>query len=285
VDGRDVGHWGDRSAHARAKHLRRRGLLPALDSSAEDEGADAGGLSSLAASAVSGQSAPAGPEWRRKSAPLPSLVPGSLGYDKPLCASLDGFTLHAATRAGAMDTHGREALCKYVLRPVVAQERITHGPDGLVRITLNRSTGASDVSRSPKCQPSGWHGEKKPFADGTVAVDMDPLSLLCRLAASVPPPRLHTVRYCGVLAPASKLRSRVVPKPAPAPVNDAETETETPKRGGSRYRPWAELLQRCFDHPTDCMPRSGGDGDPHHARVSSSARAGARSRRTSSPVG
>jgi hypothetical protein len=70
---------------------------------------------------------------------------------------------------------------------------------------------------------------------------MDPLSLLCRLAASVPPPRLHTVRYSGVLAPASKLRSRIVPKPASPPANDAETET--PKRGGSRYRPWAELLR------------------------------------------
>ena len=31
-----------------------------------------------------------------------------------------------------------------------------------------------------------------------VAVDMDPLSLLCRLATSVPPPRLHTVRYVRV---------------------------------------------------------------------------------------
>ena len=29
----------------------------------------------------------------------PPYVP--LAYDKPLCASLDGFTLHAATRAGA----------------------------------------------------------------------------------------------------------------------------------------------------------------------------------------
>jgi hypothetical protein len=36
-----------------------------------------------------------------------------------------------------MDTVGREALCKYVLRPPIAQERVTHGPDGLVRITLN----------------------------------------------------------------------------------------------------------------------------------------------------
>ena len=79
----------------------------------------------------------------------------------------------------------------------MAQERITHGPDGLVRIAL-----------------------KRPFADGTVAVDLDPLSLLARLAASVPPPRLHTVRYSGVLAPASKLRSRIVPTPVAAPAND-----------------------------------------------------------------
>jgi hypothetical protein len=28
---------------------------------------------------------------------LPPLHPGALAYDKPLCASLDGFTFHAAT--------------------------------------------------------------------------------------------------------------------------------------------------------------------------------------------
>jgi hypothetical protein len=59
------------------------------------------------------------------------LVSAALHFDKPLCASKDGFTLHAATRAGALDTRGREAMCKYVLRPSIAQERITHGPDGL----------------------------------------------------------------------------------------------------------------------------------------------------------
>ena len=52
---------------------------------------------------------------------------------------------------------------------------------------------------------------KKPFSDGTVAVDLDPLSLLSRLAASVPAPRLHTVRYAGVLASASKLRLTLPP--------------------------------------------------------------------------
>ena len=179
--------------------------------------------SSLAASAVSGHSPPAGPEWRRRM--LPPLVAQPLAFDKPLCASKDGFTLHAATRAGALDPAGREALCKYVLRPAIAQERITHGPDGLVRIAL-----------------------KRPFSDGTVAIDLDPLSLLCRLAASVPPPRLHTVRYAGVLAPASKLRARIVPTPVAAPANDtAPSCAHGRQSGGSRYRPWAELLKRTFE--------------------------------------
>ena len=206
------------------KHLGRRGLL--ADGALEQQAEADEGLWSIEASAVSGQSPPAGPEWRRKRLPLPALLPAPLGFDKPLCASKDGFTLHAATRAGALDVMGREALCKYVLRPAVAQERITHGPDGLVRIAL-----------------------KKPFADGTVAVDLDPLSLLSRLAASVPPPRLHTIRYAGVLAPASKLRARIVPKPA-APANDVDAPSGEPaeprQSGGSRYRPWADLLKRCF---------------------------------------
>jgi hypothetical protein len=46
---------------------------------------------------------------------------------------------------------------RYVLRPPIAQERLERRSDGLVRITL-----------------------KKAYADGTLAVDMDPLSLLCR---------------------------------------------------------------------------------------------------------
>jgi hypothetical protein len=32
---------------------------------------------------------------------------------------------------------------------------------------------------------------KRAYADGTVAVEMDPLSLLCRLATSVSPPRFR----------------------------------------------------------------------------------------------
>jgi hypothetical protein len=151
---------------------------------------------------------------------LAPLEPQALAYDKPLCASLDGFTLHAATRAGALDSAGREALLRYVLRPPVAQERVEQRPDGLVRITL-----------------------KKAYTDGTIAVDMDPLSLLCRLATSVPPPRFHTVKYAGVLAPASPWRSRLAPQSPQAA--DAGDKPSRRDHAGA-YRPWAELLARTF---------------------------------------
>ena len=68
-----------------------------------------------------------------------------------------------------------------------------------------------------------------------------------REATSVPPPRFHTVKYAGVLAPASSLRSRIAPKrpPVEAEPEQPTKEKESPKRPGN-YRPWAELLKRTF---------------------------------------
>jgi hypothetical protein len=207
----DVGEVLAHTIRRIEKHLRRRRQLRVNE---EDDGDP---QTSLAASAVSGQMPPAGPQWMIRLAPL---EPIALAYDKPLCVSKDGFTLHAATRAGALDATGREALLRYVLRPPIAQDKLEHRQDGLVRILL-----------------------KKPYADGTIAVDMDPLSLLCRLATSVPPPRHHTVRYAGVLGAASEWRSRLVPP--------AEPEAPGPELLGEKkhkcgYRTWAELLRRTF---------------------------------------
>jgi hypothetical protein len=74
---------------------RRRGLL-GIDEDGADPAVPGDPESNLAASAVSGQTPPAGPLWVSRLAPL---EPNDLAYDKPLCASLDRFTLHAATRA------------------------------------------------------------------------------------------------------------------------------------------------------------------------------------------
>jgi hypothetical protein len=210
-----VGEVLERAVVRMARYLRRHGAIETSEGDADEVDAE----HKLAASAVSGQVPPAGPQWTRGLSPL---SPSALAFDKPLCASLDGFTLHAATRAGALDTAGREALLRYVLRPPIAQERLEPRPDRLVRIALKRA-----------------------YADGTVAVEMDPLSLLCRLATSVPPPRFHTVKYAGVLAPASVWRSRIAPPKTPAETADASDEVAVPKRSVT-YRPWAELLKRTF---------------------------------------
>jgi hypothetical protein len=85
------------------------------------------------------------------------------------------------------------------------------------------------------------------------------------LAAIIPTPRLHVVRYHGVLAPRSRVRAQIVPGPradavepatdadgkgalpAPAPAADAADDTVKPAPAGNRrYLPWAELLKRTF---------------------------------------
>src|SRR4029434_5759656 len=59
---------------------------------------------------------------------------------------------------------------------------------------------------------------KSPYKDGTTHIVMEPLEFMERLAALVPRPRLHLMRFHGVLAPNAKLRSKIVPAPAePAP--------------------------------------------------------------------
>lgn len=233
----DVAGVLEDAARRMTRYLARRGLLAEEGEAdtvtlAEPEGDEARALAELAAATASGVTAPAGPTFKRGA--LPPLG-DARDFDRHLSVGRGGFTLHAATRAGAMDERGREALLKYVLRPPIAQERVTQGPDGLVRIAL-----------------------KKRFSDGTFAVDLDPLSLLTRLCASVPPPRFHTVRYAGVLASASKLRPHVVPAPAEELTAPPEIEAAKPRWSRCRYRPWPELMMRTFAVDVLCCPRCNG---------------------------
>src|SRR5260221_8825195 len=137
----------------------------------------------------------------------------------------------AATRAGALDETGREALLRYVLRPPIAQERVQPQSNGLVRIALKRA-----------------------YADGTFAVDMDPLSLLFRLATSVPPPRFHTVKYAGVLAPASPWRAQIAPRKSagePGACADRATkECRSGRRRSARESRGVQAPQTCANLST-----------------------------------
>jgi hypothetical protein len=62
----------------------------------------------------------------------PALAKGKL------CEQHAGFNLHGATRVAANDKQGRVALCKYILRPPLANDRLQILDDGAVRLEFKR---------------------------------------------------------------------------------------------------------------------------------------------------
>jgi hypothetical protein len=55
----------------------------------------------------------------------------------------------------------------------------------------------------------------KPPTRGTTHIVMSPLEFMQRLTALVPRPRLHLIRFHGVLAPNAKLRPQIIPSTRP----------------------------------------------------------------------
>ncbi|MGH2397983.1 MAG: transposase [bacterium] len=76
---------------------------------------------------------------------------------------------------------------------------------------------------------------KTPYRDGATHIVMSPLEFMQRLAALVPRPRLHLIRFHGVLAPNAKLRPEIVPG---GPVNANDTADD----GYSRTLPVALFI-------------------------------------------
>ncbi len=161
---------------------------------------------------------------------------------QPLCADIDGFGLHAAVRVEAHDRKRLEQLCRYITRPALSDERVQLNAAGQVELKL-----------------------KTPWRDGTTHLVMSPLEFMQRLAALVPRPRLHLIRFHGVLAPNAKLRPLVVP---PGPPAQEESVTEAAVTAGCEVEPvhvrpnrigWARLLKRVFDIDMQRCPNCGGE--------------------------
>ncbi len=77
----------------------------------------------------------------------------------------------------------------------------------------------------------------------------------------VPRPRLHLIRFHGVLAPNAKLRAMVVPQ---GPVEGAEAAQPAECEANcAHHRPvrlsWARLLKRVFDLDLEHCPNCGGE--------------------------
>src|SRR5216117_1926944 len=180
--------------------LVRRGL--ANDADAIDPlAAESLALAGLASAAVQGRIAlgpRAGARVERLGAdPDAPWVESS----QPLQARCEGFDLHSAVTVAGEDRERLEQLCRYLLRPPIAQERLALRPDGTVLVAL-----------------------KTPWRDGTTHLCFEPVTLLERLAALTPRPRINVVLYHGVLAPRARWRAAAVAygrAEAPATSNDA----------------------------------------------------------------
>ena len=157
-----------------------------------------------------------------------------------------GFSLDARVRIEATDRAGLERLIRYCARPPFALERLhlVDGRSGQILYVL------------PKPDPAGRTGLR-----------LSALEFLDRLAALLPPPRIHRHRYHGVFAPNAPLRPLVtaraqednaavaqdlapdlplqppptLPEKADAPVSKALAKSST------RPSKWAVLLARIYE--------------------------------------
>jgi hypothetical protein len=132
-------------------------------------------------------------------------------------ASANGFSLHANTAVPAHRRDELERLLRYTARGALSLERLDMNADGDLLYTFTR-----------------------PWSDGTTGIKLSPLELLEKLAALVPLPRMHLVRYGGCLAPHSNLRAAIIPTPRQQGVDE-------PKGGSTAPNwTWARLLKRVF---------------------------------------
>ena len=134
----------------------------------------------------------------------------------------EGFSLHAGVSVTELDGDALERLARYCARPPLSLHRIAVEPDGQILYRAKHSAPGT---------PRRLHLSATQF--------------LGRIAALIPPPRSHLLRYHGVFAPHSKHRARIVPQCPRATPASSTTAPHRPSRSRSRLD-WASLLRRVF---------------------------------------
>jgi putative transposase/transposase-like zinc-binding protein len=157
---------------------RRRMTATSEESGATDTWAEeAATLAGLAAASVQGLIAlgpRTGTRVARYGSPPEEVKPITVG---PCHAHVGGFDLHAGIVVRAGERERLERLCRYTLRPPIAQTRLRVDAEGQVWITVRHQ-----------------------WSDGTTHLRFDPVTLLGRLAVLIPRPRINLLLYYGILA-------------------------------------------------------------------------------------
>jgi hypothetical protein len=149
-------------------------------------------------------------------------------------AQYAGFSLHAGIGVEAEQRDKLERLTRYVSRPAVAEERLDLTAQGQVRYRL-----------------------KTPYRDGTTHIVLEPLDFMARLAALVPPPRVHLTRFHGVFAAHAALRAAITPGRRGPGSSKRAVAPESPTPKEIRLN-WARRLKRVFGIEIEQCARCGG---------------------------
>jgi hypothetical protein len=137
------------------RFLQRRGVITLVTAPGDGEvtvvadetmGENDPLLAKLLAAATAG-APPAG--WAQKHKPVRIVLDPD---DRPvakgnLCSQAHGFNLHAATKVAANDKQGRVTLCKYILRPPLANDRLKILADGNVKLEFKKPWSDGTSSR------------------------------------------------------------------------------------------------------------------------------------------
>ena len=131
-------------------------------------------------------------------------------------------------------------MCRYVLRPPLAENRLRRLADGRVRLAL-----------------------KRPWRDGLTHLLFEPAEFLEKLAAVTPRPEINLVLYHGGLAPHAGWRAQVVAyrradRSRARDPSAVETEAGRGRAGSPRHWTWAALMRRAFDLDVLCCPHCAG---------------------------
>ena len=174
-----------------------------------------------------------GPRARQKVFAL-QRVPSREDEPRRGVAQYAGFSLHAGVGVEAEQREKLERLARYVSRPPVSVERLDLTAQGQVRYRL-----------------------KTPYRDGTTHIVLEPLDFIARLAALVPPPRMHLTRFHGVLAAHAALRAAITPAGRGPGSRQRAATAEQPRPKDVRMN-WARRLKRVFGIELEQCARCGG---------------------------
>ena len=102
---------------------------------------------------------------------------------------------------------------------------------------------------------------KKPQKNGVTHVVLSPHELIEKLSALIPQPRMHLVRYSGVLAPNAKMRSVIIPGLTRAQIKEKEKQEnkDSDENTSLKKSSPAKILARVFGIDVSKYTNCGGN--------------------------